>query len=171
MVILADLWHHAGMSNDNALSTYPATVFFGFVDETPDALALTTAGTLYTWTGATKSQTLGYGSYAAGVYTVQREGYYRVSFEVDFDPSLDAGLQTVGIRVDNGTSFHNALLRYHPAGVAGRVRVQCHGLTLYLTAGNTISLAFTSNQAADSVNIYSAAVLLQAVPSQLGTAL
>lgn len=157
---------------DAHLSTYPATAAWSFASETPYAHVLTTAGVFYPWPGATTHKTLGYGSYdpLTGVYTVEREGFYAISFDANFDPSVDAGLQQVGIQVDGLAAFHAGMVRFHPAGTVGRYVVSCVGLTKHLNAGNTIALAFTSNQNADTLSIYSAAVRLQLVQSQLGTA-
>lgn len=161
------------MAIDAHLSTYPATAAWSFVNEaSPDSLVLTTAGDFYPWAGATVFKTLGYGSYddTTGLYTVEREGFYSVDFDANFDPSEDAGLQSVGIQVDGEAAYHNGMVRYHPAATTGRYAVSCRGLTLHLTAGNTIALAFSSDTNADTQSIYSAAVRIQLVQSQLGTA-
>lgn len=153
--------------SDRSLSTCYAS-YNDF--STASSVTLTTANTAVAFTGYTVSDVQGPGAFATGVYTVAKGGKYVLDVDCTFGATqADPALQQCEVLV-NG-AVHRGMSRTRDEALgATKTRVSFGGMTDYLSAGSTISLAFVSDTASDTAEVFECSIMIERVHEILGTA-
>lgn len=118
----------------------------------PDVVTVTTAGTYYAYTGWTEEGSSTGMSFSTGTFVVEDDGRYFCEFGGSFSGTANA---TVDVRFYKDDSGTNLAMRRKISGGGDVGNAVCIGL-LDLSAGDTVSVRFTSDGNGDTFNIFTA---------------